>query len=303
MMKHIVLATSGLAALILTWPTSPPQSTAPLSTFAYDRSAPLEYTEARSASPDTSIALFRIRFASPSGGEATGVLARSSGTGRRPAIVLMHGLPGNADGAMSGIGLALVRRGAVVLALDAPFARRTTNDWLTFTQRDSAEQVQLFRDLQRAVDVLIARSDVDSSRIAYVGISYGGAMGSGFVGIESRLAAAALVVGDGGLVSHFTDAKGSAIGPFADIPAAQRDRWLTAMRPIEPIRFLAGAKAALLFQNGRQDQLVTIEDAEALHRSAPVGATIRWYEGGHGLTAEASTFRFRWLSEKIGTRP
>jgi predicted esterase len=204
---------------------------------------------------------------------------------------------------MNGFGLALVRRGAVVLALDAPFARRTSNDWLEFSPRDSAEQVQLFRDLQRAVDVLIARTDVDARRIAYVGISYGAAMGSGFVGIESRLAAAVLVVGDGGLVSHFTDAKGGAIGPLSGVPNRQRDRWLAAMQPIEPIRYLGGAKAALLFQNGRLDQLVANEDAEALHRAAPDGATIRWYEGGHGLTPEARTDAFRWLAEKLGTRP
>ena len=215
----------------------------------------------------------------------------------------MHGLPGSAEGAMNGLGLTFVRRGAVVLALDAPFARRTSNDWLAFTQRDSAEQVQLFRDLQRAVDILIARPDVDARRIAYVGVSYGAAMGSGFVGIESRLAAAVLVVGDGGLVAHFTNDKGTAIGPLSGVPAAQRDRWLAAMRPIEPIQYLGRAKAPLYFQNGRQDQLVTIEDAETLHRSAPNGATLRWYEGGHGLTAEARTDAFRWLSEKIGTRP
>jgi dienelactone hydrolase len=301
-MKFFALTASALASVFCALPESA-QTSAPVSTFAYDRSAPLQYVETRSPSPDSAIALFQIRFASPSGGTATGELAVPAGGGRHPAVLLMHGLPGNANGAMRGMGMALARRGAVVLALDAPFARRTTNDWLAFTERDSVEQVQLFRDLQRAVDVLLARPDVDAQRIAYLGVSYGGAMGSGFVGIESRLAAAVLVVADGGLVAHFTSDDGSAIGPLAGVARTQRERWLAAMRPIEPMRFLAGAKATLLLQNGRQDQLVTNEDAEALHRLAPAGATIRWYDGGHGLTAEAATDRFRWLADKIGTRP
>ena len=65
--------------------------------------------------------------------------------------------------AMVGIGLDHAARGAVVLAIDAPFARRG-GDPFVFSPRDSLEQVQLIKDLQRAVDVLLARSDVDSAR-------------------------------------------------------------------------------------------------------------------------------------------
>ncbi|HEV3484841.1 MAG TPA: alpha/beta fold hydrolase, partial [Vicinamibacterales bacterium] len=92
----------------------------------------------------------------------------------RPGIVLMHGMPGNARG-MAALGRLLAEHGAVVIAIDAPFARRAGPP-VRFGTQDRAEQIQLIKDLQRAVDVLRARANVDDERIAYLGISYGGAL-------------------------------------------------------------------------------------------------------------------------------
>ena len=272
----------------------------PARVFSYDRTRPLALEQAPYDSSATA-RQFLVSYASPGGGRVTGVLAVPSASGRHAGVVLLHGLPGNARGAMATQGLDLAARGAVVLAIDAPWARR--NRLIDFTSRDSVEQVQLMQDLQRAVDVLLARSDVDPARLAYVGGSYGGAMGALFAGIEPRLKAFVLFVPDGGLVAHFTNPDGSPNGPLAGLPPADRARWLAAMRPIEPIAFIGRARGALLMQNGRQDQLVTVEDAEALHAAAPAGRTVRWYDGDHGLTPAAKAERWAWLAPIIGTRP
>jgi len=278
------------------------QGSLPLELFVYDRAESLDYQETPAASSDPTVNVFRVGYVSPSGGRATGSLAVPASQGPHAGVVLMHGLPGTAAGAMSSHGLPIAARGAVVLALDAPWARR--GGLPDFTPRDSVEQVQLIRDLQRAVDLLLLRADVDPARIAYVGGSYGGAMGALFVGIEHRLAAAVLFVPDGGLVAHFTNRDGSPTGALAAQSAAAQSRWLAAMRPIEPIRFIArAAPTPLLFQNGRQDQLVTVEDAEALHRAAKAPKTVLWYQAGHGLTPAAGADRFAWLAERIGIVP
>ncbi|HEV3483966.1 MAG TPA: alpha/beta fold hydrolase, partial [Vicinamibacterales bacterium] len=170
--------------------------------FAYDVNAPLNLQKAVE-STGNGVEVSTISFNSPGGGLATGLLfdaiTRSS---LRPGIVLMHGMPGTARG-MAPLGHLLAQHGAVVIAIDAPFARRA-GPTVRFTDQDRAEQIQLIKDLQRAVDMLRARPNVDDERIAYLGISYGGAMGALFVGIERRIKAAVLVVPDGGLVSHFT---------------------------------------------------------------------------------------------------
>jgi dienelactone hydrolase len=268
--------------------------------FAYDVNAPLNLQKAVE-STSNGVEVSGISFDSPGGGRVTGLLfdpvTRSS---LRPGIVLMHGLPGNAR-VMASQAQLLANFGAVVIAIDAPFARRSGPP-VRFTTEDRAEQIQLIKDLQRAVDVLRAQVNVDDERLAYVGVSYGGAMGALFVGIERRIKAAALVVGDGGLVSHFTGPEDSSL--MASLSCETRVEWFGAMASIEPIRFIPHASpTALLLQSGRLDNLVPEADAQALHAAAPNPKTIRWYSAGHGLDQQASLDRHDWLHEQVGLDP
>jgi dienelactone hydrolase len=268
--------------------------------FAYDVNAPLNLQKVVE-STNNGVEVSGVSFDSPAGGRVTGLLfdpvTRSS---LRPGIVLMHGMPGTARG-MAALGQLLAEHGAVAIAIDAPFARRSGPP-VRFSGEDRAEQIQLIKDLQRAVDVLRARVNVDDERLAYLGISYGGAMGALFVGIERRIKAAVLVVGDGGLVSHFTGPEDSNV--TASLSCATRIGWLGAMTPIEPIRFISHASpTALLLQNGQLDNLVPAADAEELHAAAPNPKTIRWYSAGHGLNQQAVFDRHDWLHEQVGLDP
>lgn len=272
-------------------------SEAERSLFAYDVNAPLNLNQTFESAA-RGVEVSTISFSSPDGGSATGLLFDPVGrSGPRPGIVLMHGAPGNAR-QMAGLGQVLAEHGAVVIAIDAPFARRS-GPWIRYNAEDRAEQVQLIKDLQRAVDVLRARPNVDAARIAYLGISYGGAMGALFVGVERRMKAAVLVVGDGGLVSHSTGPEDASF--MASLSCATRLDWFRAMTPIEPIRFVPHASpTALLLQSGRLDTLVPVADAEALHAAAPQPKTIRWYDAGHGLNEQAASDRLDWLHAEIG---
>jgi dienelactone hydrolase len=275
-------------------------SQADRSLFAYDGNAPLNLQKQLQAT-NNGVEVSTISFSSPGGGTVTGLLwdpaARSS---LRPGIVLMHGMPGNA-GVMATQGQLLAEHGAVSIAIDAPFARRG-GQTLQFTNDDRAEQIQLIKDLQRAVDVLSALPNVNDDRIAYMGFSYGGAMGALFAGIEDRLKTAVLVVGDGGLVSHFTGPEDVSL--MGGLSCATRVDWFRAMTPIEPIRYIGYASPTpLLLQNGRLDELVPVVDAEQLQTAAPDPKTIRWYQAGHSLNQQANFDRLDWLHDKIGIDP
>ena len=265
--------------------------------FAYPVNAPLQLQKAVE-STNNGVEVSAISYSSPAGGSVTGLLfnpvTRSS---LRPGMVLMHGMPGTAR-QMAGVGQLLAEHGAVAIAIDAPFARRGGQP-VRFSTEDRAEQIQLIKDLQGAVDVLRAQPNVDDERIAYMGISYGGAMGALFVGIERRIKAAVLVVGDGGLVSHFTGPED--YNQMAGLSCATRANWFQAMAPIEPIRFIGHAPpTALLLQSGRFDTLVPVADAQELHTAASVPKTILWYDAGHGLNQQAVFDRLDWLRGQIG---
>jgi dienelactone hydrolase len=267
-------------------------------TFAYDRAAPLELRDSLE-SVENGVETHAISFASPRGGRVTGLLHVPAGGGRRAGIVNMHGAPGSARQVASG-SASLARRGAVVISIDAPFTRRG-GEMVAFTEADSADHVQLVIDLQRAVDVLLARPDVDPARIAYVGGSYGGAVGTMYAAVDPRPAAYVLFVPDGGMVSHFTGVDGSFEGPLPRMSAGVRDRWIAAMRPVEGIGYVDRVKpGSILFQNGRQDPYVPADKAALLHRTAGSSHTVQWYESGHALPAQARIDRWQFLAERIG---
>lgn len=264
--------------------------------FAYDASAPLNLQLTPQSSMN-GVAVSAISFTSPDGGMVKGILADPVGRpGPHAGIILMAGM--GPPPSVAGQARMLASTGAVVIAIDAPFHRRG-GPLLRFTPQDRAEQIQLIKDLQRAVDVLRSRPNVDPARIGYIGNSFGGAMGALFVGVERRVKAAVLEVANGGLVSREFGAANSAL---SKLPCAARTAWIEAMAPIEPIRFISrAAPVALLMQNGKSDAVITKADAEALHKAASEPKTVWWYNAGHSLLPQAVMDKHTWLNGQIGT--
>jgi uncharacterized protein len=217
---------------------------------------------------------------SPKGGRVPALVFVPSGEAPHAGLIVQHGLPSRKED-LAQAAADLAGLGAVVIAIDAPFARRG-GDPVAFTRRDREEQVQLIVDLRRAVDLLRSRADVDPDRIGYLGVSYGGAMGGLLAGVEHRIAAFVLMVGDGGLVEHFSGPEDRG-GPLASLEQGRRNEWVAAMRPIEPLAWIERASAPLLFLSGRQDQLVPPRDAARYQRAAPDPKQIRWYQSDHFL--------------------
>jgi hypothetical protein len=148
--------------------------------FDYDRRQPLATTTQQTREESDGITVASITYASPKGGEVPALVVLPSGRGRFAGVIVQHGMPDTKEGMLSA-GIDLARTGAVVILIDAPFNRpqqgRVRSEPLTFTPKDRDEQIQLIVDLRRAVDLLVARPDVDTARLAYYGVSYGAAMG------------------------------------------------------------------------------------------------------------------------------
>ncbi|MDQ2691616.1 MAG: S9 family peptidase [Chloroflexota bacterium] len=274
-----------------------------LELFEYDQSLPLDVQ----SSPATGLDGYstqELTYASPKGGRVPAtLLVPTESPGPFAGIIIMHGLPGNrSNNALFARRLAV--SGAVVLMIDAPFARPENRNRvggpLTFDEVDRLEQIQLMVDLRRGVDLLSAREDVDPERLAYVGYSYGAAMGGLLAGIEPRIKAFGLMVGDGGLVAHFTDSDGSFF-EMSRLSAEDQAAWLAQMEPIEPIRFVSrAAPASLFFQNALHDDAVMQDDALAYQAAGSEPKRIEWYESNHMLPEEAFEHMAEWLEMKIG---
>ena len=265
--------------------------------FEYDAALPVRVTEAF-AQPHHGYTVHEISYPSPMGGEVPAYLTVPDGPGPFAGILLMHGSSGSRD-TMLPLAEDLVHTGAVVLTVSAPAARIPGRDWITFTSLDRDEQIQLMVDLRRGVDLLIQHDKVDPSRLGYIGYSYGAAMGGLLAGIEPRIKAYGLMVGDGGLVNHFTQ-DGKPVGGFEQIEPSARQRWLEAMEPIEPIHYIGHASSSLFFQNARYDRSVSEADARTYQAAGSEPKKVQWYDSGHGLPAQAFMDMVAWLAEQIG---
>ncbi len=272
----------------------------PLHLFRYDTTGALAYWDSL-VDTQQGVRIYQVKFASPVGGRVSGMLLTPPGKGSFAGLLLQHGMPGTAVAQLPRA-LYLARHGAVVLAIDAPFAQRSGNP-IQFTPADSVEQVNYIINLQRAVDVLLSRPEVDATRLGYVGRSHGGAIGGLLAGIERRLKTYILVVADGGLVSHFSSGKGE-IGDQLPVSGEQRSRWLAAMQSIEPIRYIGrAAPASLLMQSARHDEAVSVASAEQVQQAAPASKVVKWYETGHQLNPQAYVDQLTWLHEKLSMAP
>ena len=263
--------------------------------FDYDTGASLD-VRVSSSHVEGSVRISELTYASPNGGRVPALLFVPTGRGPYAGLIVQHGLPSSKeDVALDAADLAGL--GAVVIAIDAPFARRS-GEPITFTRGDREEQIQLIVDLRRAVDLLRARADVDDDRIAYLGVSYGAAMGGLLAGVEHRIAALVLMSGDGGLVQHFNGREHR--GPLYMLSPARRKAWLDTMRPIEPLRWVKRDRAPILFLSGRRDRFVSVSDAARYERAAPQPKEIRWYDSDHMLPAQAWCDAARFLGRHIG---
>jgi len=263
--------------------------------FEYDQDAALDIQEV-SRRIENGLSVVEITYASPKGGRVPARLIIPQGTGPFAGIVMQYSMELE-------FGMRYAEYGAVVIYVDPPsFRPQDTGPRgiLTFTEQDREEQIQLIIDLRRAIDLLMARPDVDPERIAYLGVSYGGAMGGLLAGIDHRPKAYVLIVGDGGFVTHQTNPANltMSLNEFSE----EYKAWIDAMWPIEPIHYVSHASPTpLLFQNAVRDQYVNVEDATRYQDTASEPKHVIWYDSEHWpLPDEVIMDSIKWLQQFIG---
>jgi dienelactone hydrolase len=220
--------------------------------FAYDASAPLAIADNGVYATSSWATIRSISFAGVGGSRVESYVVAPRTSGRHPAVLFLHGSGGDRRDLIFEAAL-LAKRSAVTMTISQP------NDVLTYRP--------LVVDARRALDVLDARSDVDSKRLGVVGFSLGAQTAAILVGDDRRPKAAGIIGGRGTDVARY---------------------WIQRTH------------ADLFFQAGTDDAVVPHAQLVALERAAPDHPRVRWYDAAHVVNASIRRDQLAWQATELG---
>jgi dienelactone hydrolase len=280
---------AALAALVVTSvaPAAAPPGSPLVSRFADDTAKPLGLRDVAVVDRRDGIEIHDVSFVGAAG-RIDAYLVVPPGKGPFPAVVWSPGLNGTRDDQTEDAP-SLAKLGAASIVLGHHFPP------IACASRDVATYVQEVVDLRRAVDVLAARPDVDASRIAFVGFSFGSNLGATLAAAEPRFRALVLQSG----MPYFSRWLRSWCA--GRLSGKRLDAYVRAMAFADAARYVPHARpAALLIQNGTRDTLRPRAELQILHRVASAPKTTRWYRADHPLDDHARADRDAFLAARLG---
>lgn len=234
-------------------------------------------------------------------------IPRHLGEERYPGLCICHGIPGPVrrpdDRGYPRLAERFCSEGFVVLI----FNFRGTGE-----SQGNFDILGWARDLTAAIDYLALRNEVDRNRISVVGFSGGAAVAVYVTAHDPRISAivtcACLAEFSAGLdparIRAFIDqARYTGIIRDPGFPPSPED-WGQGFREISPIRWIDQiAGRPILIIHGDKDQVVAVDDAQALYQKAKKPKDILIIKGGeHRLRTNerAMNAAANWLKKVNG---
>jgi cephalosporin-C deacetylase-like acetyl esterase len=274
--------------------------------FDYDQKSPLDVQEA-GVEQRGNVAIHDISYASPKGGRVPAYLVVPKGKGLFAAVIWGHwyqdGSPFLNRKEFLDEAVALAASGVVSLLTDGPVARAGfVRDPDPLGDAQINYRVQQIIDMRRGADLLLARSDVDPKRLAYVGHSYNAATGAFLAGIDKRFKAFVLMAGN---LSDVVDMKSKDWQEFRKQVGPEKvDAFVAKYSWLDQGKYVAHAAPASVFlQYATKEDFLTPERAREYFAIVSEPKVLKFYEAPHALNAEARRDRIAFLVKELNLKP
>jgi dienelactone hydrolase len=274
----------------------------PSQAFDYDPKAPLDIQEA-GVKHRGNVAIHDISYASPKGGRVPAYLVVPEGKRPFAAVLWGHWYWQNSEffnrKEFLDEAVALAHAGVVSLLPTGPGARADhVQNKDPLSDQQVKELVQAVVDMRRGADLLLARQDVDPSRLAYVGHSYDATVGGFLSGLDKRFKAFVLMAG---ALSDELDMKTEEFQQFRKKLGAEKVGAFTAKYAwTDPGKFVShAAPAIVLLQFAKQEKFLTAERARQYAAVVSEPKQFKLYDAPHALNAEARRDRIAFLSDQL----
>ena len=275
--------------------------------FDYDAKQPLEI-HVKAIAKFNGGTLHDITYASPKGGPVGAYLVVPSGKGPFAAVQFGHWGNGTRAEFIPEAKL-YARAGAVSLIPDYPWDRpqpwHKTPDHFDKPELDREIEIQAVVDLRRGIDLLLARSDIDPERLAYVGHSYGAQWGSILSAVDRRMKTSVLMAGVAEMADILLRSDDPGMVDFRKgLPAGQLEKYAQVTGDIDAIHFVGhAAPIPLLLQFANYEQYVDKTSMEHYVTAASDPKKVLYYDTGHDLNdPQALEDRYDWLVKNISLR-
>ncbi len=265
----------------------------PDSAFAYDRQAPLGLEVVGEEQRGT-VKVLDLRFRG-GGRTVRGYLVEPAGKGPFPGILFVHwlGEPKTSNRTQfleEAVGLA--KKGAVSLLVDGIWSQP---DWYQKRKHatDYPDAIAQVIGLQRAMDLLVSRPNVDRARVALVGHDFGAMYGVLAEAVQPRARTYVL------LAPTTTFHEWFLLGKKKPQPVSA---YVQKMAPLDPLRYLPDLRGGVFFQFAEKDEYVSPQRV-AEFTAAPVEPKlVRVYPNtDHSMANEIGlNERYRWLAKELG---
>lgn len=261
--------------------------------FEYDDSRALDVQEKPTSFGTNEVRVDDISFTGPGDTRLNAYVLMPSGSeGRHPAVIYAHGAGGDRQELLDEA-RQMAEKGAVTLTLDmvySPSRAKPLPEGMAGARENSRLEQEAVKEVRRAVDYLQSRDDVDDEQIGYVGWSQGARMGALISGVEHRIKAYDLIAGGAAPVEEYVKAA----------PVDLQDELETILEKTDPIHFVGLAKPSeLLFQDGRQDEVVPEAALKELADAGSEPKDVRWYQSGHVPSSKMWSDSRAWLADKL----
>jgi dienelactone hydrolase len=265
--------------------------------FTYDDSKPLDAQIKRTSLGTSEVRVDDVSFSGPGDTRLNAYLLTPSGSeGPRPAVIYAHGAGGDRQELLDEA-LQMAEQGAVAFTLEmiySPERARPLPQGMEGIRENSRREAEGVQEIRRAVDLLQSLDSVNDDEIGYVGWSAGARTGALASGIEHRIKAFNLIAGGAAPVSEY-------VRPFSRAPVDFQDELTTLLERTDPLHFVALAEPSeLLFQAGRDDEVVPEAALRELAAAGSEPKEVRWYDAGHVPTEKMWADSRSWLSDQLG---
>ena len=275
--------------------------------FDYDQKQPLGIHD-KIIEEFTDGTLHDITYTSPKGGPVGAYLVVPKAKGPFAAVLFGHWGNGTRAEFIPEAKI-YARAGAVSLIPDYPWDRpqpwHKTPDHFDKPEIDREIEIQAVVDLRRGIDLLLARPDIDSKRLAYVGHSYGAQWGSILSAVDKRMKTSILMAGVAEMADILLRSDDPGMVDFRKTqPAGQLEKYSQVTGDIDAIHFVGRASPIpLLLQFESYEQYFDKISMEHYVSAASDPNKVLYYDTGHDLNdPQALEERYDWLVKFIHLR-